>query len=205
MDVRANRAPVDAPARARTVITFYGAVGLIGFFWHAIAEDSNDIWRLEPGQSWQTLLWTPTLGAGVGLVIVQLFRALEGRFAWLPALHGEFRGLLGRPAPRELVLLAATSALAEELLFRGAMLDAWGLWPSTLVFALLHIPPKLSLWPWTASSLLVGAGLGALTLWTGNLGAAVAAHFVVNLQNLLYITRNPPRLSVSGPVRPAPR
>ena len=83
------------------------------------------------------------------------------------------------------------------------MLDAWGLWPSTLIFALLHIPPKRALWPWTASSLAIGVVLGELTLATGNLGAAVALHFVVNLQNLLYITRNPPRPSVRGPVRPA--
>jgi membrane protease YdiL (CAAX protease family) len=201
--VHANHSPVDAPARARTVMTFYGAVGLVGFFWHAIAQDSNDIWRVEPDQDWLTVLWTPAVGVGLGLVVVQMFRALEGRFAWLPQLHAEFRALLGRPEPGELVLLAATSALGEELLFRGAMLDAWGLWPSTLVFALLHIPPKRALWPWTASSLAIGAVLGGITLATGNLGAAVALHFVVNLQNLLYITRNAPRPSVRGPVRPA--
>ncbi len=184
-------------------MTFYGAVGLVGFFWHAIGEDTNDIWREGPDQDWLTLLWTPALGVGLGLVVVQMFRALEGRFAWVPTLHAEFRALLGRPSGGELVLLAATSALGEELLFRGAMLDAWGLWPSTLIFALLHIPPRRSLWPWTASSLLVGAVLGQLTLSTGNLGAAVALHFVVNLQNLVYITRNPPRPAVRGPVRPA--
>ena len=43
---------------------------------------------------------------------------------------------------------------------------------------------------------------GAVAL-AQDLGAAVALHFVVNLQNLLYITRNPPRPSVRGPVRPA--
>jgi hypothetical protein len=203
VDPRASRSPVDAPARARTVITFYGAAALVGFFWHAIAQDSNDIWRVDPEQGWQTLLWTPLVGAAVGLVVVQLFRALEGRFAWLPSLHAEFRALLGRPAPQELILLAATSAVGEELIFRGAMLDAWGLWPSTIVFALLHIPPKLALWPWTASSLAIGLLLGELTLLTGNLGAAVVAHFVINLQNLFYITRNPPRPAISGPVRPA--
>ena len=99
--------------------------------------------------------------------------------------------------------LAAASALGEEILFRGAMLDAWGLWVSSLVFALLHIPPKRSLWPWTVSALLLGLGFGVVTLATGNLGAAVAAHFVINLQNLRYITRNRPRLSLRGPVRPA--
>jgi membrane protease YdiL (CAAX protease family) len=66
----------------------------------------------------------------------------------------------------------------------------------------LHIPPKRSLWPWTASSFAIGVAFAALTVWTGNLGAAVAAHFVINLQNLIYVTRTPPKPAVKGPVKP---
>jgi hypothetical protein len=196
------RPPTDGPARARTVITFYGAVGLVGFFWHATAQGTNDVWRTDPTLPWSTLLWTPAVGVLLGAAVVQLFRALESSQPWLLRLHAEFRGLLGRPSSGEIVLLAATSAVGEELLFRGAMLDAWGLWVSSLVFALLHIPPRRALWPWTASSLVIGVGLGGLTLWTGNLGAAVTAHFVINLLNLLYITRTSPRPALRGPVRP---
>jgi membrane protease YdiL (CAAX protease family) len=199
---RVSSSPNQAPARARTVITFYGAVGIFGFFWHAIAQDSNDVWRVDPEQSFATLAWTPLTGVGLGLIVVQVFRALEVRWAWLPALHAEFRAIFGRPGTGELILLAATSALAEEVLFRGAMLDAWGLWWSSLVFALLHIPPKKHLWPWTASSLVIGLGLGELTMLTGNLGAATAAHLVINLMNLTYITRNAPRPALRGPIRP---
>ncbi|MEM7154005.1 MAG: CPBP family intramembrane glutamic endopeptidase [Myxococcota bacterium] len=205
--VRAHQAmsPKPAPARARTVATFYGGVLLVAFFWHGISQDTNDIWRLDHGQDLPTLAWTPLVGVVVGLITVQIFRALQGRMVWLGELHREFSSIFGRPSSGELFLLAATSALAEELLFRGAMLDAWGLWVSSLVFALLHIPPRLSLWPWTVSALVMGAGFGAMTLATGNLGAAVAAHFVINLQNLQYITRNRPRLALRGPQWPAPR
>jgi membrane protease YdiL (CAAX protease family) len=194
--------PGDAPARARTVASFYGVVLLVGFFWHATSQDTNDVWRYDADQHWLALIWTPLVGVAFGLAIVQLFRALEGRMPWLPELHAEFRSLFGRPNGGELVLLAATSSLAEEVLFRGAMLDAWGVWPSSLVFALLHIPPKRSLWPWTASSFAIGVALAGLTVWTGNLGAAVAAHFVINLQNLAYVTRTAPRPSLRGPIRP---
>lgn len=197
------RSPQPAPARARTVATFYGAVLLVGFFWHGVTEDSNDVWRLEPAQDLTTLLWTPAVGVVLGMLTVQGFRALQSRMAWLGELHREFASIFGRPSNRELVLLAAASALGEEVLFRGAMLDAWGLMVSSVVFALLHIPPRLSLWPWTVSALLMGLGFGLMTMITGNLGAAVAAHFVINLQNLTYITRNRPRLALRGPVRPA--
>lgn len=183
--------------------TFYGAVLLVGFFWHGIAQDSNDVWRLDAGQDLLTLLWTPAIGVVVGLLTVQLFRALQGRWVWLGELHNEFSSIFGRPKDGELFLLAAASALGEEVLFRGAMLDAWGLWVSSLVFALLHIPPRRSLWPWTVSAFVMGLGFALLTWATGNLGAAVAAHFVINLQNLRYITRHRPRLTLPGPVRPA--
>lgn len=205
--VRAHQAmsPKPAPARARTVATFYGGVLLVAFFWHGIGQDTNDIWRLDHDQDLLTLAWTPLVGVAVGLITVQIFRALQGRMVWLGELHREFSSIFGRPGAGEIFLLAATSALAEELLFRGAMLDAWGLVVSSLVFALLHIPPRLSLWPWTVSALVMGAGFAAMTLATGNLGAAVAAHFVINLQNLQYITRHRPRLALRGPQWPAPR
>jgi membrane protease YdiL (CAAX protease family) len=37
----------------------------------------------------------------------------------------------------------------------------------------------------------LGLSLGGLTLATGNLGAAVAAHFIINALNLAYITGRP--------------
>lgn len=181
--------------------SFYIALSLVGFFWHGAAQDSNDIWRLDPSQSIPTMLWTPLIGVAVGLAIVQAFRALESRMRWISVLHREFRDLFGEPPPGELLLLAVASSVGEELLFRGAMLDAWGIWISSAVFALLHVPPRRELWPWTISSFVLGLGLAGLTVLTGNLGAAVATHFVINFLNLRYITRNAP-LPLAGPVRP---
>ena len=161
----------------------------------------TDFWR-EPGVSNFELLWTPLIGLAFGLAVIALFRFLERRMEWLPMLHEEFRGILGRPTAKELLLLAALSAIGEEIFFRGAMLDAWGPWISSLVFALLHVPPRRELWPWTVSAGLLGLILGGLTLATGNLGAACVAHFAINLINLAYITRRTPAIVLRGPVRP---
>jgi len=196
MGARQPTTPREAPARAPTVVGFYTALLLAGFFWHAVAQDSNDVWRLDPEQGWMTLLLSPLWGVAFGLVTVQVFRALELRMRWLSELHREFGAIFGRPRPTELFLLAFASAVGEEILFRGAMMDAWGLWISSLVFAMLHIPRRAALWPWTISSLLLGVALGVLTEFTGNLGAAVAAHFTINLLNMAYITRNRPRVHV---------
>ncbi|MBK8262373.1 MAG: CPBP family intramembrane metalloprotease [Nannocystis sp.] len=190
--------------QAATVAGFYALVLLVGFFWHAVAEESNDVWRLDAAQGWVTVLWTPLVGVFFGLAVVRVFRALDRRYRWLWELHREFRDLLGRPSIREILVLAGASSLAEEVLFRGAMLDAWGVWWSSVVFAGLHVGPRRTFWPWTASSLLLGLALGGLTLLTGNLGAAVAAHFVINLLNLYHITRTPPRAEAAEVASPAP-
>jgi membrane protease YdiL (CAAX protease family) len=193
--------PRPSAARAQVVASFYLALALAGFLWHAVSQGDNDFWRAA-GVDTVELLWTPLLGVVFGLAVVVAFRVLERRWAWLPALHREFREILGRPSGSELLLLAAASALGEEIFFRGAMLDAWGPWLSSLVFALLHVPPRRELWPWTVSAGLLGLSLAALTMWTGNLGAAVAAHFVINLINLAYITRRAPAIVLRGPIQP---
>jgi membrane protease YdiL (CAAX protease family) len=196
-----QRSPKPSPARASVVASFYLGLGLVGFLWHAVAEENNDVWRTADTTVLE-LLWTPLLGLALGLLVVVGFRVLERRQKWLPALHREFRSILGRPSGSELLLLAAASSLGEEIFFRGAMLDAWGPWVSSLVFALLHVPPRRELWPWTVSAGLLGLALAGLTTLTGNLGPAVVAHFVINFINLAYITRRAPAIAVRGPVRP---
>jgi membrane protease YdiL (CAAX protease family) len=193
--------PKPTAARAQVVVSFYLALAIAGFMWHAISQENNDVWRAS-GVGVVELLWTPLLGVGFGLAVVVAFRVLERWWSWLPNLHREFRGILGRPSGTELLLLASASALGEEIFFRGAMLDAWGPWLSSLVFALIHVPPRRELWPWTVSAGLLGLCLAGLTMWTGNLGAAVVAHFLINLINLAYITRRAPAIAVRRPVRP---
>ena len=183
------------------VTSFYVALALVGFLWHAISQDDNDFWS-APEVGGFELLWTPLLGLALGLAVVALFRVLERRMAWLSLLHHEFRAILGQPTAKELLVLAAASAIGEEIFFRAAMLDAWGPWLSSLVFALLHVPPRRELWPWTVSAGLLGLSLAALTLATGNIGAAIVAHFVINSINLAYITRRNPAIVLRGPVRP---
>lgn len=180
------------------VVGFYLALALAGIFWHGAAQNSNDVWRQDPQASVLVLVGSVLLGALVGVGIVAAFRWLELRQSWIPSLHAEFRAVFGQLQAHELVLFAGASALGEEILFRGAMLDAWGLVLSSLVFGLLHLPPRRELWPWTLSSLLIGLLFGCLTLLTGNLGAAVCAHFVVNLVNMHYITSRGPAVVLQG-------
>lgn len=189
MDGPPVRRPQAGGQRVQIVVGFYLALALVGFWWHGAAEGTNDIWRAgDRPHHWLAL--GPVVGALCGLAAVLAMRWLEPRFDWMQTLKAEFASIFGRVTRREVLWIAGASALGEEILFRGAMLDAWGWIPSSLIFALLHLPPRRELWPWTASAAVLGALLAGLTLATGNLGAAVVAHFVINALNMAYITRD---------------
>ena len=91
---------------------------------------------------------------------------------------------------KEIFLLAASSSVGEELFFRGAMLPALGLWPSSVLFALMHVRPQWRFLPWTIMSFMMGLAMGLMYMKTGNLGAPIVAHFTINLLNLNYIAKH---------------
>jgi membrane protease YdiL (CAAX protease family) len=86
-------------------------------------------------------------------------------------------GPLGRD---EAIGLALLSGIAEETFFRGAMQEAWGLLPATLVFAVLHTGRGRETVLWFAYALVAGLLLGLLWEWRGSLLAPVVAHAAAN-------------------------
>jgi uncharacterized protein len=173
--------------------------------WGALRGHANILVAAAPlgvhGERAAQLVSSAALGVATGLLLVLLTRELQERFAWMRMLHNEFRHLLGPLSQREILLLAAASAVGEECLFRGALLmHLQALLPgsfggvlsivgSALVFALLHIGPGVRFLPWTVSALGMGLLLGLLCVTMGDLFGPIAVHFTVNLLNLQDIVR----------------
>ena len=101
------------------VAGFYGALVVLAFFWHALAQDSNDLWHLAPGQPWHASAWGLLLGAAFGQAVVVLFRRLEPHARWLPELHREFRAIFGRPGAH---VICTQSDDGHRLYFNGRKL-----------------------------------------------------------------------------------
>jgi hypothetical protein len=147
------------------------------------------------------LLSSVALGGSMGLLLVLLTRYLQEHTTWAQTLHNEFRHVLGPLCRRDILVVAAASAIGEECLFRGALMQhiiqampgplgiMLGLVGSALLFSLLHIGPGSRFVPWTLSALVMGLALGGLLLLTGDLLAPIAVHFTVNLLNLSDIVR----------------
>lgn len=147
-------------------------------------------------------LWTPfplraddpvaaqvALGVGVGLGVVLLSRLGSTMFEWSRQLDRWFRDVLGSLDGREIFAMAAMSSLAEEVFFRGFLQPRLGLWPTAILFGLVHFPFERRLIPWTISATAMGAVFGWMVETQGTLLAAVLAHFTVNYFNLHVLVR----------------
>lgn len=180
--------PEPPLSRSTIVIGLYGALSLTALLISAGREDI-DIYRIEGVSTPLRLGLSPLIGLAVGLVVVLAWRIAVRHFQWAQSLYHDFRHLLGPLTSREILILAAASAIGEELLFRGALLPWIGIWAQALIFAPLHIGPGLRFLPWTLSAVALGVAFGYLFQITGDLGGPIVAHFTINYLNLHFIVR----------------
>ena len=179
----------------RSATILYSFMAAFSFAWAFIREDLDIFNHPEPPYAfpWHAGLWGGLMaGVVFGCIIVWLSKLVVRRTTWARKLLVEMKSILGRLTWTESLFLAALSALCEEILFRGILQAHLGLVLSSLIFGLAHLPRNRTLIPWTIQATLLGFCLGLLFLYTGNLIAPVAAHFVINFRNLNFIRKYPP-------------
>ena len=136
---------------------------------------------VQPGMRWRYLL----IALGVAVVLLNGVLWLSYAFKGAPQFHGGVDGWV--TAALVLALSSPLQAAAEEVFFRGYLLQAigsstgnqWiGVVGSALVFALLHGAQNPALF---AHRFAFGLVAGVLVVVTGGLEAGIAAHIVNNL------------------------
>ena len=176
-------------------IIFYGLLATAGIAWIWI-RTGNPIPDSLPG----TRPFTGLAVGGAGAIVVVALSALgmrrPGPMRWLA---GEFGDLLGPCSPSACLGLALSSAVAEEVFFRGAMQPALGFWLTGAAFGLAHIGPDRRYLLWTGFAVSLGLGLGWLLEWTGSLLGCILAHFALNYLNLLQIMKLASPVARVGP------
>lgn len=138
---------------------------------------------------------SPALGhaASVALGVVLFVataaatRLFVRRWAWARALHSGLRPVVTGAGDATLVVLGVTSAVAEELFFRGLLATTLGLVLSSLAFGVLHQIRGRARWVWAAWATVMGFLFGALFLATGSLVGPIVAHALINVANLRYL------------------
>lgn len=145
------------------------------------------------------------LGGAFAALVVLGTRILVTNVGWARDLHRDLRPLTLRLDGAGIVAIAALSAVAEELVFRGLLLPWMGVLPQALLFGVAHAQLSgPSRWVWVAWASVVGFALGAIFQLTGSLLGPMLAHALINGLNLLYLQSHdtaPPRNSLGGLLR----
>lgn len=189
----------------RFVIAFYGLMGALGWaassLWLGL-----DPWRWPASLTPHDPLLALGVGVGVGLLTVFVSQLLDRYTTWAKRLTHAFARTLGRLTMLEIFIIAASSSLGEELLFRGFMQQALAarLFDSlsfgtplaialtSLVFGGLHVgQDRQTFLPWTIMAIVMGAVFGVMYWVFGGLEGPIAAHFTINFINLITITTSP--------------
>ncbi len=136
--------------------------------------------------------YSALIGLAFGGLLVVLTPTMVNHLPWAKKLHGDLRPIANAMSPVAIAVIGPTSAVVEELLFRG-LLQLWvGLLPQAVIFGILHYIPGRSRWVWAVWAALVGLLFGAIFKLTGSLAGPILAHALINWLNLRYLRRHDP-------------
>ena len=127
-------------------------------------------------------------GLFIGLLYVAASRWWVHETQWGRNLEDDMLTLLDT-RPRSPAENALSSALIEEIIFRGILLQYLGLWAGAAIFAIFHLPTRKSLILWMLSAFAMGVVFGAIFLMGFSLLTPLVAHFAINFLNLHYLDR----------------
>jgi membrane protease YdiL (CAAX protease family) len=166
----------------RLAIGFYGIVALFAV---GYATFSGTLGTLL-GTRWPA---PSHLLAAVGIGAILVAAARVGVQAWKPISDASrtLEGMVGPLSWKDAVALAFLSAVGEEVLFRGALWPHLDLAGSALLFGLVHVLPRRTLWVYPVFATVAGILLGILREGSGSVLPPIVAHFVVNAVNLAWL------------------
>jgi uncharacterized protein len=152
-------------------------------------------WTFLFGITLVPLTWQPmhlALGIGLGLLVTLLSTLIYEIWEDYRIAANTYLEMVLKPLELiDIIWLGVLPGMSEELLFRGVVLpsfgmDAVGLIVSSLIFGILHMA-SLRHWQYAAWAVVVGFGLGAVTIATNSLLPAVTTHIFTNsLSGLLW-------------------
>jgi membrane protease YdiL (CAAX protease family) len=126
------------------------------------------------------------LGAGIGITFILFGAVFWIGFFWVRMTpqdvynqQTQVSGLISASVTTLFLAfqLAVTAAIGEEIAFRGALQPVFGLWPTAIIFSLIHI--QYTLTPATLVIVIVAVGFGWLRR-RYNTTVAIVAHFLYN-------------------------
>jgi membrane protease YdiL (CAAX protease family) len=182
-----NESPLNATkpwSLIKTSTLMYSLMAVIGL---SIMEYGHDSLSIAFNFQWTATEWQHIALRGLtcGAALLCLSWYFEQSFESFQQLKDLVKNLLGQAPVPAALYLALISAVGEEILFRGALQPALGLWVTSALFGLMHIGPNGRISSWSIWAFGAGLVIGWMYQESGELWSAMLAHFVVNATSLV--------------------
>jgi membrane protease YdiL (CAAX protease family) len=193
-----NHLPDESPQRPydrlpmASVVFFYAVLGGGSYLFGRFVLEVNPFQPFADRP--ERPLVDLAIGVGIGLTVVLISRFLDHHFAWSREMNRTLRRILGNIRPVDALMFAVLSGIGEEIMFRGVLLPWIGLAASSLLFGVIHgftpgSPSQMAaamrqFLPLIIAATVMGFAFGYTVEYTGNILAAVVAHFTINFLNL---------------------
>ncbi|HEU4495079.1 MAG TPA: type II CAAX endopeptidase family protein [Rubrobacteraceae bacterium] len=170
---------------------FYGSLTLVAVVWATLR--GFDLRLAVDSLSLALGIMSPLVTVSLGLLAYRLLPVLRTIAEELAPrlLEGASRGTL--------VLISVLSGVGEEVFFRGAVQQEFGLVVASILFGVVHVGPDRRYLVWTVWALLAGFLFGVLYDVTGGLLAPILAHAGHNAATLLIWKRSRKGRSAGDP------
>ena len=121
-----------------------------------------------------------SLGIGATTLTVGLSLYASQKFLWAKILDIEFQKIFVPLKDWHILLIAVWSGTTEETVFRGIIQPVIGIFPTSLLFGLMHLIPNKVFIPWTLYTIFGGFLFGCLFEIRQNLFPSIITHILVN-------------------------
>ena len=193
-DLSSLRAPGSRPVGPRFVLfagIFYGLLVVAAALWSGLRGFPLDILGDSVPLGLLLGALTVVLSVTSGLLLYRLVPVLR-------QIADELGPRLVEGASNQnLILVSLFSGVGEEVFFRGAVQQEFGLLVASLLFGVVHVGPDRRYLLWSAWAVVAGLIFGLLYDFTGGLLAPILAHAGHNAATLLLWKR-----SRKDPTRP---
>ncbi len=164
---------------------------LIGIFW---MQKQGIIFSQSLQLSLYSLIWGAIIGLiGALLTIVGLSFSSKLPFLvpWRDWFVKTLSPFLGKTNMFALIIVAVLAGIGEEVFFRGALQPVIGIFPTALIFAVVHIGmPRREAIPFFIYVFLYGISFCILRNFGFSLFSLIIAHSLIDTIVSIFITRN---------------
>lgn len=168
----------------------FGAIGL------AILYFGQQVTPMQFFMAGKTIWWKQLLYGAYFALLSAIVASWIVRADFFSEEMQFFSALIKKIAPTyfHALLLSACAGIGEEILFRGGIQPYLGIWPTSIIFIILHgyiNPFNIALTLYGVFMIFVSAGIGYLFEIHG-IFAAIAAHFLFDLIMFIVLQKSSP-------------